>query len=81
MNGQGTSGDQRAARQAYVDKRFMKPQPTRTFGPVGPPDPITDPAGPSQAEIENLKLIRRAMDIRNPWAQPQSPSSSEDSGR
>lgn len=78
MNGSGPRGSQQAANQASIDKRFQKPEPTRTFGPFGPPDPVSRPAGPSQAELDNLRQIRRAMGVADPWNPPPSTSSSEE---
>lgn len=73
MNSSGTSSES-AASQADFDRYFKKPEPSRTFGPVGPPDPRSRrPRGYSRHEIEDQQVIDRAMAIEDPWAGEKPP--------
>lgn len=53
---------------AYVDKYFQKPDPSRYFGPCGPLDPPNPhPRGPSPDEVRDRALLDRAMAVEDPW--------------
>jgi|HubBroStandDraft_3_1064219.scaffolds.fasta_scaffold03608_4 hypothetical protein len=73
MSGKSEEGDDSrtdgrdTSEETREDDGFEMPEPTRTFGPVGPPDPTSYRSVPSRADLEDRSLVEAAMAIKDPW--------------